>query len=284
MGKSLILFLSGLFILLQGSGQSAFPGQPLDCTDRHIHDSLVKKYITNGADKLPNMYNNPAWQSYCDSIIAICPQVAEAYQLKAVPFIKNGEYEKAFALYDITVQLDPKRYTGHRGFIKCLFTKDYEGAMVDLQQAQQLTPNGYDMDHTYKFYEGLCNLELGNYTAAEQNFKQDISIQASDHPADPPHFNTLLFMGILYYEMGKDAQAKEFLLNCLNVYKQHPEGNYYLALVFQREGNAAMKKKYLEIAKKSYSDGYRMNEDQLYYVNYPHGIKLYEIEEALGMQ
>lgn len=282
MGKLLISFLSCLFIVLNSCGQSNLPKLPLDCADRRVQDSLIKRYITNGADKLPAMYNDPAWQLYCDSVIALCPEIAEVYQLKAVPFIKNGEYEKAFALYDITVQLNPKRYTGHRGFLKCLFTKDYEGAIIDLQKAQELVPNGYDMDHTYKFYEGLCNLELGNYLAAEQNFKQDISIQANDHPADPPHFNTLLFMGILYYEMEKNALAKECLLKCLNAYKQHPEGNYYLALVFRREGNTAMKRKYLEIAKKSYSDGYRMNEDQLYYVNYPHGIKLYEIEEALS--
>lgn len=281
MGKLLILFLSCLSVLTSGCGQSTPPKLPLDCTNRHIQDSLLKKYIDNGADKLPGMYNNPAWQLYCDSIIALCPEIADAYQRKAVPYIKNGEYEKALALYDITVQLEPKRYTGHRGFIKCLFTKDYEGAIIDLQKAQQLVPNGFDMDHSFKFYEGLCNLELGNYPAAEQNFKQDILIQRGSDPKGVPHFNTLLYMGILYYEMGKNAQAKEYLLNCLKAYKQLPDANYYLALIFQREGNAVMKKKYLAIAKQAYSDGYRMNEDQLYYVNYPHEIKLYEIEQAL---
>ncbi len=88
-----------------------------------------------------------------------------------------------------------------------MFTKDYEGAITDLQKAQQLVPNGFDMDHSFKFYEGLCNLELGNYTAAEQNFKQDIQIQKSGDPKSPPYFNSLLYMGIVYYEMGKNALA-----------------------------------------------------------------------------
>lgn len=282
MGKLLISFLSSLCFLGQGCAQSTAL-RPLDCSSLRVQDSLIKKYIDEGADRLPNMYNDTAWQTYCDSVIALCPGIAEAYQRKAVPYIKNGEYEKALALYDITVQLAPKRYTGHRGFIKCLFTKDYEGAITDLQKAQALVPNGFDMDHSFKFYEGLCHLELGNYTVAEQNFKQDIQIQKSSDPKSPPHFNSLLYIGILYYEMGKNALAKENLLNCLKIYKQLPDANYYLALVFGREGNTTKRKEYLEIAQQSYRSGYRMNEDQLYYVNYPHQVKLYEIEQALSM-
>ncbi len=281
MGKLSISFLSCLLIVLQGCAQPASPKLALTCGDLRVQDSLFKKYITNGAHQLPGMYNDPAWQLYCDSVIALCPGIAEIYQVKAVPFIKNGDHEWALALYNKTVQLDPKRYTGHRGFIKCLFTKDYEGAIVDLQKAQQLVPNGYDMDHTYAFYEGLCNLELGEYVAAEKNFKQDMAIQAKDHPTDASHFNSLFFIGVLYYEMKKDVLAKEYLQRCLETYKQHPDANYYLALVYGRLGNAAMKKQYLETAKKAYMSGYRINEDQLYYVNYPHGIKLYEIEQAL---
>ena len=227
------------------------------------------------------MYNNPAWQLYCDSIIAICPDVAAAYQLKAVPFIKNGEYEKAFALNDIAVQLDPKGYTAYRGFLKCIFTRDYKGAIIDFQKAAQFYPRGYEMDHTYPFYEGLCNLELGNYPDAEQNFKQDIFIQTGGKKDQNPHFNTLLYTGILYYEMKENALAKEYLLKCLQAYSQLPEANYYLAMVYAREGNATLRKKYLEIARQSYKDGYRLNEDNIYYVNYPHEIKLYEIEQAL---
>jgi tetratricopeptide (TPR) repeat protein len=261
--------------------QTGTAGNLLNCKSPLVRDSLIKRYIDQGADLLPNMYNNPVWQKYCDSIIALCPNTAEAYQLKAVPFIKNGEYEKAMPLYDRAAQVDPGRYTGHRGFIKCLFTKDYESAIADLQKAHQLVPNGYVMDHTFQFYEGLCHLELGNYTPAEQCLKQDIYIQTNGDPKKRPHFNSLLYMGILYYEMGKYDQARTYLLNCLNLYEKLPVANYYLAFVLGRNGNLVAKKQYLEIAKQSYLDGYRMNEDQLYYVNYPHEVKLYEIEEAL---
>jgi tetratricopeptide (TPR) repeat protein len=281
MGKLLLLFLSCLFVLLLACGQPTHSKRSADCSDKHIQDSLIQKYIDSGAKKLPGAYNNPAWQSYFDSLIAMCPDIAAAYQLKALPYIKNGEYEKAFALNDMAVQLAPEKYTDYRAFLKCIFTKDYEGALVDFQKAEQLIPNGIIMDHTYSFYAGLCNLELGNYERAAQNFKQDIFIQTGGDPGNSIHFNTLLYVGILYYEMKNNGLAKEYLLRCLQAYSKLPEANYYLALVYEREGNETLKRKYLEMAKQAYDQGYRMNEDNLYYANYPHEIKGYEMDEAL---
>jgi len=168
----------------------------------------------------------------------------------------------------------------YRGFLKCIFTKDYEGAIIDFQKASRFDAVGYEMDHTYQFYEGLCNLELGNYSDAEDNFRQDIFIQEAGKKNGIPHFNTLLYTGILYYEMKKNTLAKDYLQRCLEVYRQLPEANYYLAMVYGREGNRALQRKYLAIARQSYKEGYRMNEDNLYYANYPHEIKLYEIEQA----
>jgi tetratricopeptide (TPR) repeat protein len=281
MEKLLMLFLSGLSMLPYGCG-SSLPVRALpDCTDKRIQDSLLKKYIENGAYKLPHHYNDPAWPLYCDSVMAICPNIASVYQLKALPHIKYGDYEKAFALNNKAVQLDPAGYTAYRGFLKCIFTKDYEGALIDFTTAEQLIPRGIIMDHTYAFYEGLCNLELGNYPQAEQNFKKDIYRQTNGDPGKKPHYNTLLYMGILYYEMNLDTPAKEYLLNCLSVYNQLPEANYYLALIYQRQKNTALQGKYLQAAKEAYSKGYRLNEDNMYYANYPHQVTLYEIEQAL---
>jgi tetratricopeptide (TPR) repeat protein len=285
MVRSLILFLSFLLFTFFGYSQVT-PRQAgkCNCSSERVQDSLVEKYFNNGAEKVPGMYNNPAWQLYCDTILALCPNIAYAYRQKGIPYIKNGEYEKAFSLYEKMVELDPKAWTAYRGFCKCIFTKDYEGAIIDFQKAQQLLPNGFEMDHTYFFYEGLCNLELGNYSKAEENLKQDIFIQTKGiilNEGDV-HFNTLLYVGILYYEMRENEKAKTYLLKCLSRYKELPDANYYLALVYAREGNAALKEKYLRIAKETRSKGYSSNEDNLYYAYYPHQITAYEIEKELS--
>ena len=284
MVRSLILLLSILLFARPGYSQVE-KKKPVkcDCTSIRVQDSLSEKYIDNGALKLPGAYNNPSWQLYCDSIIALCPNIAYAYRAKGIPYIKNGEYEKVFSLYEKMVELDPKAWTAYRGFCKCIFTKDYEGAILDFQKAQQLLPNGFEMDHTYLFFEGLCNLELGNYSQAEKNLMQDISIQTKGNSSNTEdiHFNTLLYVGILYYEMKENEKAKDYLLKCLSRYKELPDANYYLALVYGREGNAELRNKYLQIAKETKSQGYGTNEDNVPYAYYPHQITLYEIEKEL---
>jgi tetratricopeptide (TPR) repeat protein len=284
MEKSLILFLSIFVASVCCCGQQIDrKNWKCDCSSTHVQDSIIERYLDNGAEKLANIYNNPSWELYCDSVIALCPNIAYAYRQKAIPYIKNGEYEKAFALNNKAVELDPKAWTAYRGFLKCIFTKDYEGAIVDFKKAQLLNPNGYEMDHTYKFFEGLCNLELRNYSLAEENFKQDILIQTGGVKGkeSDAHFNTLLYVGILYYEMNDTSKAKDFLLKCLNSYKELPDANYYLALVYKKENNHEMKNKYLQIAKKSKLEGYSLNEDNVFYAYYPHQITLYEIEREL---
>ena len=285
MEKLLILSLS----FLLASGFCSCQVKPLhlekcNCDNKKVQDSLISIYIDNGA--LKRDYNRPQWQLYCDSLINICPNIAVAYQLKAIPFIKYGDYATAFPLEDKAVELKPEYYTAYRGFLKCIFTKDYHGAITDFEKAQQLTPNNYEMDHTYFFYEGLCNLELQNYSRAEENFKRDIFLQTGGNTdkENTAHFNSLLYMGILYFEMKEDKKAKEYLQKSLNIYKQLPEANYYLALVYKRENNSVLKNKYLQIAKESILNHFGLNEDNIYYANYPHHITLYEINRELKKQ
>jgi tetratricopeptide (TPR) repeat protein len=260
--------------------QPARPVAACDCSSKQVRDSLIKRYIDHGA--VGHSYNGPVWQLYCDSLIAICPSIAIAYQHKAIPYIKDGEYEKAFRLEDKAVQYDTFGYLPYRGFLKCIFTKDYEGALRDFKRAAELTPNGVEMDHTYFFYKGLCHLELGDFSAAKADFKQDIFLQRGNDTAGLVHYNTLLYLGILYYCMKEYDSAETCLLKCLAQYDQLPEANYYLALVYKALGDNKLKGDYLLRAKMAISQGYGINEDNVYYANYPRQIKLYEIDRELS--
>ena len=250
-----------------------------DCDNLHVQDSLKKRYIDNGA--LKNNYNGPVWQHYCDSLINRCPNIAVAYQLKAIPYLKAGDYAPAFLLNNKAVERDPKQFTAYRGFLKLIFTKDYKGAIVDFQKAQQLTPNGYEMDHTYFFYEALCNLELGDYSKAAALLKKDSFVQVGKDTKKNTHFNTLLYLGIVHYELKEYEKAKSYFLKCLSQYKELPEANYYLALVYGNENNKILKNAYLDKAKKAIANKYGMNEDNMYYAYYPYQITAFEIQREI---
>ncbi|MBF9221073.1 tetratricopeptide repeat protein [Hymenobacter ruricola] len=239
----------------------------------------MAKYIEHGAQRFS--YNDPRWTQYCDSLIAICPGIAVAYQQKAVPLIKDGKYEAAFALENKAAELDPKQWLAYRGFLKCIFTKDYAGAIIDFQQIARLLPNGREMDHTYAFFEGLCELELGHYPQAETCFQRDVQLQRGADGRGDVHFNTLFYVGVLNLEMKRYEPAKTALAQCLKAYSQHPEANYYLGLVHRTKGNAEAAKRCFQTAQQALAKGYALNEDNIYYANYPRQITAYEVQQAL---
>ncbi len=81
--------------------------------------------------------------------------------------------------------------------------------------------------------------------------------------------------------MKDNDRAKEYLQKCLAIYKELPDANYYLALLYKRENNSELKNKYLLIAKQAKLKGHDLNEDNVYYAYYPHQITLYEINQEL---
>ena len=279
MAKSLLLFLS-LFSVTHLSRCQSAAQKPLPeaCGSRVYRDSLVARYIDRGAQRFS--YLHPNWTRYCDSLIAICPNIAVAYQQKAVPLIKEGQYAEAFALEDKAATLDPQRWMAYRGFLKCIFTKDYDGAILDFQAAARFNANGREMDHTYPFFEGLSNLELKNYAKSEVDFKLDRALQQGPDGKGSLHFNTLFYSGVLYFEMKKYAQAKIYLQQCLQQYAKHPEANYYLALTYQTQGNEALARRHLDTAQQALAAGNQLNEDNIYYANYPRQITAFEVQQA----
>lgn len=277
MGKSLRLFLSLLLLAHCGQGQpTARAGSP--CGSQPHQDSLVARYLTNGAHRIS--YLDPRWGQYCDSLIAACPTFAYAYQQKAMPLLKTGKYQQTFVLLNQAVALDPKSWLAYRGFVKCIFTKDYDGALVDFEQAARLKPNGREMDHTYPFFRGLCQLELGRFARAEAEFNRDLAQQRGADGKGDVHFNTLLYVGIAYLEMKKHDLAATHLQQCLRAYPQHPEANYYAALVARAQGDEAAAQQYLATAQKALLGGYRLNEDNIFYTNYPRQITEFEVMRA----
>jgi tetratricopeptide (TPR) repeat protein len=280
---SSILYLSILVVSSPGCRSTISVSNSQDCGNSRFRDSLIVRYVDSGAEKLPFIYNNPAWGTYLDSILSICPHIAAAYQLKAVPSIKNGEYVKAYSLDEKAAELDSQQFVSYLGFLKCIFTKDYSGAIIDFNSAIRIIPGGGEMDHSFYFYLGICYLELGKYQEAEVNFNKDIFSQNKGDSTREVHFNSLLYMGITKSANNEMDSAEIYFRRSLHIYHELPEANYYLALIYHKRKEINLEKRYLEIAQKSILGGYSMNEDNLYYVNYPRQITLYEVNKQLSI-
>ena len=281
MAKSWPLFLSLLALARLGQCQrpNTAPMPAGDCSSKAYQDSLVARYLDRGAHRIS--YLSPQWGQYCDSLIAACPNIAQAYQQKAMPLIKCGDYAQAMPLVDKAAALDANRWLAYRGFLKCIFTKDYAGAITDFQRVAKLKPNGREMDHTYAFFEGTCELELGHYKLAETAFATDMAVQRGSDGQGQVHFNTLWYAGVVAARLKQFALAQTYLQQCLKAYPQHPEANYYLALIYQAQGQPALARQHLEAAQQALIGGYRLNEDNIFYANYPEQITEFEVTRAM---
>lgn len=281
MGKSWPLFLS-LVLALARLGHCQQPTSTKvaagGCGSKAYQDTLVARFLDRGAHRVS--YLSPQWGQYCDSLIAACPNIAYAYQQKAMPLIKCGDYAKAMPLMDQAVALDANRWLAYRGFLKCIFTKDYAGALTDFRRVAQFKPNGREMDHTYAFFAGLCNMEMGNYKQAEADFNQDIALQRGAAGQGEIHFNTLFYAGLVAFNRKQYAATQSYLEQCLKAYPQHPEANYYLALTCQAQGKEAAARQHLDAAQHALLGGYRLNEDNIFYANYPGQVTEFEVMQA----
>lgn len=266
------LIIQTLIFLL--TSLAGFSQKSLDCNTKAVQDSLFEKF-SERAYRFD--MNDDGREEVWDSLLAICPNIAEVYQEKSTKYIRNGDYARAFNFVDKAVLLDSVTWTAYRGFLHCIYTKDYESALIDLQRAERLSPYGNQMDHNYWFYRGLCYLELQSYEQAENAFLRDIKQQRRRVETNDIHFNTLLYLGIVYLEMMEFDKAEKTLKECLQYYEQLPEANYYLARTLKSIGNPGADL-YFQKAKQYLLEGYKINEPTEWFVNYPRQISLKEIE------
>lgn len=265
-----VLLTSALFI----AALTTADAQP-DCSSRSVQDSLFHAYAhkarTFGLD-------SPGWDATFDTLLSICPNIAEAYQEKGIRQMFLGNFGKLIAYNDTAVALDPKRWLAYRGYLHCMLTRDYQKAITDLTAAEQLTPNAFTMDHTFSFFIALSHMEMGNYPEAEKYFLKDIAQQKRGEGRNDIHFNSLLYFGILYYLMNEFDQAELRLNECLQLYEMHPMANYYMAMIMKTTGNQHQNI-YFEKALQAMQDGYALNEPNMRFAKFPRQITLEDIEK-----
>ena len=90
----------------------------------------------------------------------------------------------------------------------------------------KLKPNGREIDHTFSFFEGAYELELGHYKLAVAAFASDIALQRGSDGQGKIHFNTLFYAGVVAARLQQYGAQQAYLQQCLQAYPQHPEANY----------------------------------------------------------
>lgn len=258
--KNIILGFS-LFFTLLSFGQ---------VSKNKAHDAIIAEFLTNCAEKHNYMYEMSEWQNCLDQGLKKDSTVAYLWQQKAMPYFKCKKYEVGMPFLDKAVLYDKQEWLPYRGFMKCIFSKNYKGAITDLEECIKLYGNGYRMDHSYSFYIGLCYLQLNEYAKAEKildDYVNDIykNRQQLEHPT------AYFYQGIAKYELKKWDEAIAIFDKAIKIYPEFSDVKFYKAICWLKQGKPKEDViALIGIAKENAAKGYSINEDNTIYETYPY--------------
>lgn len=237
-----------------------------------LQEAIIKEHVYECAHKINYTIMMKEYQDCLDAGLKKDSTIAYLWQQKAMPYYKAKKYEVGKPFLDKAVQYDEKRWLSYRGFMKCIFSKDYKQAIKDFEKCIANWGDGYEMDHTYSFYIGLSYLQLNEFEKAAQYFQNTISDQKKRFKQ--AHHLDLFYYGIVKYEQKKYTEALHIFDETLNQYPEFSDAIYYKALCFYKLNKPVEEYQNLinqaeEFAKK----GYTINEDNAIYESYPYQVR-----------
>jgi tetratricopeptide (TPR) repeat protein len=229
-------------------------------------------------------YNSSEWQIYADSALLMDAKNDHVWQQKAMPYLKNGDFENWVKNIAHAVEIDPKRWLPYRAFCRLAFMKDYDEALKDLEEAEKYNKNEmeYVMDHTYDMYKGLCYLETNRLELAKKHLQKSVDYQLNARGEAWTHYVDLFYLGMVHHLLKDDSRAVYYLDKSLKQYAQFPDANYYKGMILKSLNRPTEALEHLLAAQKAMKNGYRMNEDNEIYANYPLQIGALDIEKEIA--
>lgn len=266
MHKPLILFITTLFI-------TQCQSQTETAEEKKVRQKqIIQEHVYDCADKINYLFYMKEYQDCLDKGLEKDSTIAYLWQQKAMPYYKVKKYELGKPLLDKAVEYDGKRWLSYRGFMKCIFSKDYKGAIKDFEECIANWGDSYEMDHTYSFYIGLSYLQLNEFEKAEQYFKQTIEDQKKKF--NEAHHLDLFYYGIVKYEQKKYNESVKIFDEALSQYPEFSDVIYYKALCFYKLNRPMEEYQDLINQAKEFAEkGYTINEDNAVYESYPYQVK-----------
>jgi tetratricopeptide (TPR) repeat protein len=229
-------------------------------------EKIIDKYLRNGAWKF-HVYSDQ-WQQKIDEGLKEDSTIAYLWQQKAMPLYKQKRYAEGLSFLNQAVRYDRERYLDYRGFMKCVFSKDYQGGLDDFSQCIKEKGNSYVMDHSYKFYSALCLLQLKRFSEAEKLLIEDTEYVHKTRGETWVHHLDLLYLGIVQLQLKKFEQSVATFDKTLKLYPQFSEAHYYKASAQKALGDAGYTTA-LKNAQSFFKQGHTINEDNAIYEKYP---------------
>lgn len=180
------------------------------------------------------------------------------YEL-SVAYLKRGLPHKWKPQYDKAVKLDSVDRIPWRGYLYLWFYRDYKKAIADFDASDILTPDFIDapQGHSVDYWRGIAYLGLKDYKNSIYYFDKYIAKETKDTGEDWVEMTGFLYCGIAHYENKNDSLALQSINKLLKYTNDtYADGNYYKALILERQGDNQQALELIDLAITNYNDGY----------------------------
>lgn len=233
---------------------------------------IIDEYVHNCAKKYSYQFQHHHYQECLDKGLKEDSNISYLWQQKAMPYFKARKYEVGMKYLDKAVEINPAGYLSYRGFIHCIFAKNFEDAIKDFEEIKAIEGNSIVMDHSYNFYLGLSHLQLNNFENAENLLQEDINAQTKQWGEKEYHHLSMFYLGVSQYEQKKWKEANETFDKALEKYPMFSDAMYYKSICLYQLGKSDEYYVWYEKAKENGIAGNTISEDNSLYEVYPYQI------------
>ncbi|MBL7681941.1 MAG: tetratricopeptide repeat protein [Flavipsychrobacter sp.] len=243
-------------------------------------DSRAQQYTKADSLKAKSYWDN-SWnftlysakhQLYLDSALMVIPTHAYYWQQKSMPLYKAKKYELGKPFLDNAVKYDAAKWLEYRAYMRCIFEKNYKGALEDFYVVKNKYNNIYVMDHPYDFYIGLCHLQLNRFDSSKAYIKGCVEDRLKKYGADWVHPNHWFYLGIIEYEQEHYTNAIEAFDKAIKLHPKFSDAYYYKGMCqYELHDNTASLAS-MQSAIQYLNEGYSIREDGALYELFPYQI------------
>ena len=209
---------------------------------------------------------------------------ADIYRELGVPYLKRGIASAFPHYYGKAADLNPLDWLAWRGYLYLYFYRDYENAIKDFLEADELTPGVVDYPQSLNidFLKGICYLKMGNHQNAINFFDKQINYESEEVGLEYMESIAFLYKGIAHWEMGKKETAKDIFEIGQKVDNKNADLLFWLAKYWAEKGNNKKARELIAKAKQQFLNGYfnKRNYTEIFYQTYLADIE--ELEKKLA--
>ncbi len=241
------------------------------CTACQQESALYKKHFTEKekAGHSSTLINGAGTDLYYQGTAAergiileaqkLNPNNGDVYRELGVPYLKRGFAVEANDFYEQAVELKPEEWQGYWGYCILYFYRDYEKALVHLEEMDARTPDfiDYPQSTSVEYMKGLCHLHMGNYNRAIEHLNKHIEFEVkSGNEKYLDLARTVLanaFIGLKNY-----IKAEQILKKAIDLSGGNAEVWYYYALNHYYQKNKSSATKALDKSKELFESGHSL--------------------------